>query len=257
MENASKALIFAASAIVSVMLLSFMVFMFGRFKDTAKSTEKDISQREIDAFNSKFLNYETGDKDREFSFMFNNAEITQTYDYILSQVSSKNEVYYNKSLKAISSNLNNISDVITAINDAFNINYKNNNGYKYDNLEIQNSVEIIVDLGDVLKNEFTFNKNFQYLLIEPNKDVNTKCIYSSNSISNSKNENVNLNIFKKSNEIKIYDMLKEFRDTKIIPDDNGKMCTVYKYYFFGETIINDFTGLIETVKFTLIKDRNF
>ena len=40
MENASKALIFAASTIIAIIILSFMVYIFRRFGATAKSTEK-------------------------------------------------------------------------------------------------------------------------------------------------------------------------------------------------------------------------
>ena len=39
MENMSKALIFAASVLISVMLLSLMVFLFRRFGASASNTE--------------------------------------------------------------------------------------------------------------------------------------------------------------------------------------------------------------------------
>ena len=52
-------------------------------------------------------------------------------------------------------------------------------------------------------------------------------------------------------------MLEELRDTKVIEDRSLKSYTVHKYYFFGEVVFNDFTGLIETVKFSLVEDKKF
>lgn len=46
------------------------------------------------------------------------------------------------------------------------------------------------------------------------------------------------------------------RDSKVISYDN-RTYTVYKYYFVGSYQINESTGLIETVKFTLYKDNFF
>ena len=60
MENASKALIFAASIIIGVLLLTFMVYIFRKFDAASSSSEKRLSQREIDEINSKFVGYETG-----------------------------------------------------------------------------------------------------------------------------------------------------------------------------------------------------
>ena len=60
MENASKALIMAAGVLIGIMLLSFMIYIFKSFGDTSKETERRMSEREIEAFNAKFNNYETG-----------------------------------------------------------------------------------------------------------------------------------------------------------------------------------------------------
>ena len=58
------------------------------------------------------------------------------------------------------------------------------------------------------------------------------------------------------NAVKVYNMLNELRETKIV-QDSLKKYTVYQYYFMGEIFYNDDTDLIETVKFTLLRDENF
>ena len=152
-------------------------------------------------------------------------------------------------------------------------------GYRYNNLETQSSVEIIIDLGSY-KNEFEFSKikntssYYQYLVIEPNKSVKPKNIYGISSgynlttteSTNTKNKIENINNFQnmfvndksnvKYNAISVYNMLEELRTTKVIDQENNSY-TVYKYYFMGETFVNEESGLIETVKFTLVKDKNF
>jgi len=297
MENASKALIFAASTIIAIIILSFMVYIFRRFGATARSTEKRYSAQEIQAFNSKFINYETEGShslDDKIAIIYyrgrKGATDSDTRYYSYREIFNRNgelrfagdissskyeETYacYHKALIGASQTLNKVSDVVTAINDAIDVNDKNNNGYRYDYLEIQNSVEIIVDLGDNGTrtsdiNKFNFskigatNQHYRYLVIEPNSYVKAKHIYGSSSITTSgtntaqKEQNTKLNIFKSSNEISVYDMLDELRNTEIIMDDS-KDYMVYQYYFFGEVFVNETTGLVETVKFTLVKDNKF
>ena len=297
MENASKALIFVASTLIAIILLSFMVYMFRRFGATARSTEKRYSAQEIQAFNSKFVNYETGGThslDDTISITYyrgrGGAAQTETTAYTYKQIFNRNGTLsaagnpssaeyklasekYHKALIETAQTLNKVSDVVTAVNDAIDINYNNNNKYSYDFLEIQNSVEIIVDLGDKGTtassiNKFNFSKisgssqHYQYLIIEPNKNVKEKHVYGSNTINtgetNTKNKekNTKLPIFKNSNAISVYDILDELRNTEIVKMDN-KDYMVYQYYFFGEVFTNDVTGQIETVKFTLVKDNKY
>ena len=268
MENASKALIIAASVLIAVMLMTFMIFTFRRFASTARTTERRYSAQEIEAFNAKFLGYETGgthtasDTTSIIFYRGRGGAADSTKDDI-----SYNEIFnkngkvasggdkYHKALIAAAS-LNTIYDVVTAINDAIDINDANNNSYKYDYLEIESSVEIIVDLGSSTRTDFDFNgtPHYQYLVIEPNKDVKAKHIYATDHISTSKQTNATG--FSTANPVSVYDMLKELRNTGIITMDN-KVYTLYQYYFFGEVIENENTGLVETVKFTLVKDNKF
>lgn len=282
MENASKALIIVASTLIGVMLLSFMVYMFKRFNTTAKETDARLEQREIDEINSKFLGYETGGEHTDgdsFTITYNrqhgsSSTTVDSKQYKYGQLFGSatglpptiftSDEHYRKSLIVASQSLNVVSDVVSAINDAIDTNNRNNNNYKYNSLEVQNSVEIIVDLGSYYT-EFNFNKigsnQYRYLVIEPNENVNPKYVYgfSASEISDDKQSNVNLNFVNSGanrNNINVYDMLTELRDTHVIRD-SLKTYTVYKYYFYGEIRKNDFTGLIESVKFTLTKDNNF
>ena len=295
MENASKALIITASVLIGLMLLSMMVFVFKRFGDTAKTTDKKFSQRDIDSFNAKFVNYETGGNhnlEDTFSITYarTNSSSTVTKDYkykdflgFPSSSPSSSGVpggldrrNYYKALGEISQTLDRASNVVTAINDAIDVNDRNNNNYKYDSLEVQNSVEVIVDLG--ASNNFEFSKirngssHFRYLLIEPNSNVKEKYAYGTNTIEttksdNTKNKNENVKKFVCENDsssgnynaVKVYDILEELRDTKVsvIAEENNRPYTLYKYYFMGEVIFNEYTELVETVKFTLVQDKNF
>ena len=283
MENASKALIFIASTLIAIMILSFMVYMFRRFGATARSTEKRYSVQEIQAFNSKFVNYETEGShslDDTISITYYRGRVPEgeTINYSYREVFNRSNQLsaagnashskfeetrenYHKALVGTAHNLNKVTDVVTAINDAIDINYRNNNSYRYDYLETQNSVEIIVDLG-AYKNDFKFNpSHFQYLVIEPNQNVKSKTIYAIKDIeksgtnTNNKEKNVRSR-FSTTNAISVYDMLDELRSTEIVMVDS-KDYMVYQYYFFGEVFVNETTDQIETVKFTLVKDNKF
>ena len=267
MENASKALIIAASILIAIMLMTFMIFTFRRFASTARTTERRYSAQEIEAFNAKFLGYETGGTHTvsdTTSIIFyrgrGGAADTTKEDISYNEIFNKNGKVasggdkYHKALIAATS-LNTVYDVVTAINDAIDINDLNNNSYKYDYLEIESSVEIIVDLG-TSRTDFDFNgtSHYQYLVIEPNKNVKAKHIYATNHVS--ANKQTNATGYSTANPVNVYDMLKELRNTDVITMDN-KVYTLYQYYFFGEVIENGKTGLVETVKFTLTKDKKF
>ena len=143
---------------------------------------------------------------------------------------------------------------------------------------MQNSIEIIVDLGK--NNQFNFStikgskSHYQYLVIEPNRNVKAKYIYgvkqasslaTGNNNTENKKKNANNLVFGDDNAVSLYDMLSELRNTKIVPENDtikaqaelDRIYTVYQYYFKGEVIMNEYTGLVETVKFTILQDTNF
>jgi hypothetical protein len=272
MENVSKALIFVASVLIAVMLLSVMVYMFKTAGGTATSIENVMSSSEIDAFNNQFLVYDTVSEDSEI--VIGNGSNTKkylTYKKIFNKSSDSfngenAQNLYNQALIAASQNFNKVTDVVSAINLAINVNSENNNDYKYNYTEIESSVEIIVDLNG---KRWDYNTNtlgdtgYKYLLLEANSEVKSKnIIYGTNLIStdeatNFENKCVNFeNNFNTSNKVSTYKLLSALRNSKVVTYDN-KDYTVYQYYFEGKCIINEKTGLVETVKFTLLQDNNF
>lgn len=56
MENASKALIIAGAILLSILLISLGIMIFGQAQDTVNNS--GMSQAEIQTFNSRFLKYE-------------------------------------------------------------------------------------------------------------------------------------------------------------------------------------------------------
>ena len=57
MENASKALIIAGAILLSILLISLGIMIFGQAQDTVNNS--GMSQAEITAFNNKFTKYES------------------------------------------------------------------------------------------------------------------------------------------------------------------------------------------------------
>lgn len=279
MENASKALIIVASVLIGIMLLSFMVYVFSQFSHTARSTDERLAERDIEAFNAKFDGYSTiqlndemevdtvrktvgGEFKRDYVSIYELFKRNPSYNENNEDYDTMTEcVRYNypQALIEASQSLNTVSDVVTAINDAIDVNDRNNNGYLYSDkgVETKNSVEIIVDLG----NDHKIN-GFRYLVIEPSKFVKAKYVYGFNFTPSSKETNINT-LTQFYNEdglngkaIKVYSLLEEFRETKNFDYEN-RTYTVYKYYFIGEKNINPDTGLIDSVRFTLVEDENF
>lgn len=277
MENASKALIIAASVLIAIMLMSFMVFMFRRFKTIAKDTETNLSELEKQAFNAKFIGYETGGT-HSTADKFNivqraaNGRTSGSKEIQYSLLFSSGGGYTNKDVRkkalvAASQSLNTAADVVTAINDAIDVNYQNSNGYLYGYKELQTCVEIIVDLSLTDTKVNNFNKGFRYLTIEPNKAVKAKYVYGRKDIAtggtNTQNRANNINSFvvnestnpdgSGGNNVKVSDMLENLRETRLI-ESEGKTYSINKYYFFGQVFTSPVTNLVETVKFTLVRD---
>ena len=57
MENASKALIIAGAILLSIAIIGIGMFVYNSVSETISSSA-DMSQEEVDAYNSEFLNYE-------------------------------------------------------------------------------------------------------------------------------------------------------------------------------------------------------
>jgi hypothetical protein len=279
MENASKALIIAASTMIAVLLFAFMFYMFKTFGGIASDTESTMSKSAIVTFNNKLDIYQTedvlninltADENADDSGINEIANKQIKISDLFNKAAMPNKLYYNQALVMASQNLNTASDVLSAVNFAISNNYDNNNSYKYtSNFEKVNTVEIIIDLlgGNVNNlNDLNFDSQ-RYLVIEPNKEAKANYAFTLSSVqtkysNNYKNKEDNIQTIKDSTEnrtaetVSLYKMLNALRNTKLV-EYNGQKYTVYEYYFSGECILNSNTGKIETVKFTLIKDKYF
>jgi len=234
MENASKALLIAASVLISVMIFSFMWYVFRNAAFFSESTQEKIKD-EIAEFNAQFLSYET-----------NNSCLNSAGNNIMSSADNKYQ-------KMAAKELNNIADVFSVVNLVYDINKKNNNDYRYNELEEINSVEVVVDGLNQLNNIMGVSYGSRYLL-EPNKGVESHCIYKAKSINDTKK--VNINAMNLNEKINMYTLMTQMRDTKKVKIDNER-CTIYKYYFTGKININSETQKVDSVKFKLIVNDKF
>ena len=59
MENASKALLMAATILIAVMLISLGTYLFATFGNNSKNVNDNINQKTKQEFNAQFTKYET------------------------------------------------------------------------------------------------------------------------------------------------------------------------------------------------------
>ena len=64
MENASKALLMAASVLVGVMIITLGIYLFSIFGDFGSQISDRLEQQQIDEFNSRFYKYENSQEIR-------------------------------------------------------------------------------------------------------------------------------------------------------------------------------------------------
>ena len=260
MENASKALIIVASVLITVMIFTFMMYMFNKFGAFATETEGRLSEKAIQKFNSQFLPYETVESSSYIitttagSTRSSNPVIFRNFLNISTRepATLDQKSITKQELILVSQNLNIISDVVTAVNSAIDTNRKNNNNYQYSALEKTNTVEVIVDFGTT---GVTLNGN-EYkgtYSIEPNASVAPNHIYK-NTVSNDKNANINS--FSTANSIDLYNALADFRNSTTINFEN-KTYTIHKYYFSGSINLSEITKKVDSIRFTLMEDKSF
>ena len=223
MENASKALIMAGSILIALMIIAVGVYIFQRGQAAAGQTTNSATSSSVDNFNAKFSIYETKDI----------TSISSTDD----EDDARKE-------------LNTVSDVVSAVNAAYDVNYENNSGYKYSYLETDNAVEIIVDLGTSKPSQFSY----RYYLLEPNADVSEGMIYGQSSLASSRTSRIIG--FSTSNSESLNNFLLYLNESEYKND-----YTYYKYYFKGECSYNyddtEESGKINSVKFTMVVNSKF
>lgn len=58
MENASKAMLMAASVLIGIMIVSVMIYIFSLFGDFSATQEREREEQQREAFNGRFLKYD-------------------------------------------------------------------------------------------------------------------------------------------------------------------------------------------------------
>lgn len=92
MENASKALIMAASVLLGVMIISVGVALFQSFGGFSKSITNEIEKNKIAEFNSQFLKYYNGDTELTAHDVVTLANLAHKTN-IEQEVEENNEAY--------------------------------------------------------------------------------------------------------------------------------------------------------------------
>ena len=199
MENITKAFYIAGATLIAVFVMILMVYMFRQAARVGENYEFSEARENVDRFNSQFIGFETSEEARA-----NGMEGTNT-------------------------DLKVASDVVSAINLAYNINTKNHN-------DPVNFVEIYV---------YWTTGGIRYSLINSeNAKKNTLFEGTDTSSYISTNEFLNLEV----------NSGKFLNDTKLDETTNK---VVYRYYFTGRVRYNDDTGRINRVEFTLNENEDF
>lgn len=111
MENASKALIMAVSVILGIMIITFLCFVFGMFKNYNSKNIAQIEETETASFNKEFFKYYENGKDtikvtlhdiisisnfvKENNLKYDVKEATKNSYYVTIDVYTKSEKIYN------------------------------------------------------------------------------------------------------------------------------------------------------------------
>lgn len=78
MENASKALIIAATVLVSVLILAILVYLFMDYSDFSYKNEKNQANQALIQYNTKFTKYE--DKTLTIQDVFSIVNLAKDYN---------------------------------------------------------------------------------------------------------------------------------------------------------------------------------
>ena len=198
MENITKAFYIAGATLIAVFVMFLMVYMFRQAARVGENYETSEARENVDKFNSQFTIYDTSELDRT------SGEGTNTDPKVA-------------------------SDVVSAVNLAYNINEKNNN-------DPVNFVEIYV---------YWSSGSLRYSLLN-NENAKKNTLFEGTDTSSyiSTNKFLNLEV----------DSGKFLNDTRL--DENTNK-VIYRYYFTGKVSYNDNTGRVNRVDFTLNENADF
>lgn len=198
MENITKAFYIAGATLIAVFIMFLMVYMFRQAARVGENYETSEARENVDKFNSQFTIYDTSELDRT------SGEGTNTDPKVA-------------------------SDVVSAVNLAYNINEKNNN-------DPVNFVEIYV---------YWSSGSLRYSLLN-NENAKKNTLFEGTDTSSyiSTNKFLNLEV----------DSGKFLNDTRLDETTNK---VIYRYYFTGRVSYNDNTGRVNRVDFTLNENADF
>lgn len=235
MENTSKALIIVAAMLISVMILSLMMYLFGQAARVPASYEETKQEEMVLEFNSKFEGYA---KVADFTGTGGNPDGKIDDSKLVNSLTGSET-------SEINNPSNTISEVISACNAAYDVNDRNGN-------DRSNSVTIDIVMR--------INGTNKYYSVVPLADAYGNSILKKDCVFEKKSTEV----VASTTQVNLYDLL------EITDSDGDKLTAIrefddaakkiyglkYKYYFdgvveYGED--NKFSnfGKITKVTFTL------
>ncbi len=227
MENATRALIMAATMLLGVMLLGLLVWVFRAGGRLGQSYDLRQYRNSLAYFNSKLFAYDKVIRIDNDTINDNNLNHGHAGDYRYSP-------------NIFTSEGNTISDVVSAVN----LVYDYNKQFNYDNL---NYCEIYI---------CDANGNMQYYFPET-KDLPQNTIYDKNNNIISLNELFRLHVEDSGSNAKLtkdaesashtaYPSIKEMKTL-------SSGINFYRYYFETVTHVNDKTQRIDRMAFILVE----
>ena len=202
MDNFSKDFYMAGATVIALLVLFLMIYMFREAAKVGENYDSSKGRENVDSFNAKFERFQASDEK--------------------SDISTDSDTVYK-------TDPNVASDVVSAINLAYNINKKSGN-------DPVNNVEVYVYLKNntvaySLLNNSSAKKNTMFKGTDTGSYITT-------------NEFLNLEV----------DTGKFLSDTKIQTNTNK---VIYRYTFLGNLEYNKQTGKVNKVNFRLMENSDF
>ena len=161
MENASKALLFAAGVLMAIVILSLAVYLYGSFSSATSEVEKQMEEDQISNFNNQFLAYEEKKEITIYDiYTVSNLAEENNKKYDLTK-QEDNNYYVSVNLKTKTESINNIEknklDYNGFINKYMYVIGQENNKDVYDLTRFTCKVQINEITRRVNKVEFSQN----------------------------------------------------------------------------------------------------
>ena len=161
MENASKALLFAAGVLMAIVILSLALYLYGNFSSATAEMEKQMEEDQISNFNNQFLAYEEKKEITIYDiYTVSNLAEENNKKYDLTK-QEDNNYYVSVNLKTKTESINNIEknklDYNGFINKYMYVIGQENNKDVYDLTRFTCKVQINEITRRVNKVEFSQN----------------------------------------------------------------------------------------------------